>query len=154
MTLFLAIKNDSVVFGLEPLHGIFFHKTMACSYFGSPFTPVRYVHASTAQHYVEVHTVNTDGGIVLDSQIDMFLNTESKVSIGGKVISTQFVFTNLNNEIYDVLFKYIMYSTGGPNISNSLNESKLNFVGKFLPTILELYHWNGYLSLLFLPIPT
>ena len=47
-----------------------------------------------------------------------------------------------------------MYSTGGPNIFDSLNESKLNFVGKFLPTILELYHWNGYLSLLFLPIPT
>ena len=48
-----------------------------------------------------------------------------------------------------------MYSTGGPNIFDSrLNESKYIFVGKFLPTILELYHWNGYLSLLFLPIPT
>ena len=39
------------------------------------------VHARSTENNVEVHTINTDGGIVLDTQIDVFLDTEAKVAV-------------------------------------------------------------------------
>ena len=98
--LFLAVKNNSIIFGLEPFHSIFLYKTVACSNLCSFAAPVRYIHASTAKNDVEVHTVDTNGWIVLDSQINVFLDTKSKVTIGRKVVSSQFVFTDLYKTAY------------------------------------------------------
>ena len=98
--LFLAVKNNSIIFGLEPFHSIFLYKTVACSNLCSFAAPVGYIHASTAKNDVEVHTVDTNGWIVLDSQINVFLDTKSKVTIGRKVVSSQFVFTDLYKTAY------------------------------------------------------
>lgn len=57
------------------------------------------------QHNVEVQTVNTDWWIVFDTQIDMFLDTETKVTASGEVVTSQLVFTDLetNEIIIDLL---------------------------------------------------
>ena len=44
---------------------------------------------------VEVQTEDTDGGIILDTQINVFLDTEAKVAKAREVITTKLVFTNL-----------------------------------------------------------
>ena len=38
---------------------------------------VSHVHAGATQDNVKVHTVDTDGRVVFDTQIDVFLDTES-----------------------------------------------------------------------------
>lgn len=53
------------------------------------------LHASTSHADVKVHSINTDGRVVLDSQINVFLNTKSKVSSFGKVAILEFVFFDL-----------------------------------------------------------
>ena len=50
---------------------------------------VFHVHARAAQDNVRVHTVDTNGRVVFDTQIDVFLDTESKVA----VLEVEFVFT-------------------------------------------------------------
>ena len=50
----------------------------------------------TSQDNVEVQTVDTDGWIVLDTQVNVFLDTESEVTAAGEVVASQFVFTDLS----------------------------------------------------------
>lgn len=42
-----------------------------------------------------IQTINTDGWIVFDTQINMFLNTKTEVSARREVVTSQFVFTDL-----------------------------------------------------------
>ena len=48
-------------------------------------------------------TVNADGGIVLDAQVNVLLDTEAKVSGGGEVDVSQFVFLDLEATLQDFL---------------------------------------------------
>lgn len=52
----------------------------------------------TAKDDVEVKTIDTDGWIVFDSQIDVFLNTETEVSVLREVFASQLVFSDLEKE--------------------------------------------------------
>lgn len=52
----------------------------------------------TTQDNVEVKTVDTDGWIVLDPQIDVFLDTETEVSVLREVFASQLVFSDLEEE--------------------------------------------------------
>lgn len=48
-----------------------------------------------SQDNVEVQTVDTDGWIVLDAQVNVFLDTETEVTAGREVVASQLVFTDL-----------------------------------------------------------
>ena len=48
-----------------------------------------------AEDDVEVHTVDTNAGVVLDTQINVFLDTETEVTGLAEVSSPQFVLTDL-----------------------------------------------------------
>lgn len=54
----------------------------------------------TAQDNVEVQTIDTDWWIVFDSQIDVFLDTETEVTAGWEVVASQFVFTDLLQNVW------------------------------------------------------
>ena len=92
---FLCVQDDSVVFGLEPLHGLVLDKSVGESDGSDLSASVSHVHASPAQDDVEVHTVDTDGGVVLDTQVDVLLDSESEVSVVGEVLTTQLVLADL-----------------------------------------------------------
>lgn len=51
---------------------------------------------------VEVHTEDTDGWIVLDTQVDVFLNTETEVTGGREVSVSQLVFLDLQTSLQDL----------------------------------------------------
>merc|ERR1719270_5360 len=78
--LLLGVENDTVIFGLEPLH-------------------VADVHAWPAQHDVKVHTVNTDVGVVLDTQVNVFLDTEAEVTVVGKVLAAKLELAHLQSTL-------------------------------------------------------
>ena len=69
---------------------------------------VSHIHARPAQDDVEVHTVDTDGGIVLDAQVDVFLDAEAEVAVVREVLTTQFVFADLAN--IKLSFRYLLNS--------------------------------------------
>ena len=49
----------------------------------------------SAEDDVEVHTVDTNAGVVLDAQINVFLDTEAEVAGVAEVVSSQLVLTYL-----------------------------------------------------------
>ena len=91
----LFVKNDTVVFGLEPLHGVVLDQSVGESDgTGAPLL-LEHILSGPSQHDVEVHTVDTDVRVVLDTQIDMLSNTEAKVALVGEVFTPQLELLNL-----------------------------------------------------------
>lgn len=52
---------------------------------------------------VEVHSVNTDCRVILDTQIDVFGDTETEVSSLGEVLLSQLVLLDLQTTLDDLL---------------------------------------------------
>merc|ERR1719228_1202799 len=98
----LLVKNDSVILGLEPLHGVLLGESVLESNTSSLATSVADVHAGSSHYHVEVHTIDTDAWIILDAKINVFLDTKSKVSILGEVLPSQFVLLNLQSTLKDL----------------------------------------------------
>ena len=80
-SLLSLVENDTVILGLEPFHGIVLGESVGESQAAGLVLLVAHVHTGTAKDNIEVHTVNTDGRIVLDTQIDVFLDAETKVAV-------------------------------------------------------------------------
>ena len=98
----LSVEDDTVILGLEPFHSIVLGESVGETNAAGLALPVSDIHARAAEDNVEVHTIDTDMGIVLDSQIDVFLDTETKVSILREVLTTQLVFTDLKTTFKDL----------------------------------------------------
>ena len=60
----LAVQDDSVVLGLEPLHGVLLGQPVLEAHVASLAAPVADIHAGSAHHHVEVHAIDTDAGVV------------------------------------------------------------------------------------------
>lgn len=52
---------------------------------------------------VEVHTVDTDAGVVLDTQVDVLADTEAEVTGLGEVPFSQFVLLDLETTLENLL---------------------------------------------------
>ena len=86
--LFLRVQDDTVILGLKPFHSIILMKLMWSSNAAGFSFPVSYVHSGATKNNIKVHTINTNRGIVFNTQIDMFLDTKSKIAILTEVIPT------------------------------------------------------------------
>ena len=64
---------------------------------------LRYPASWATHHNIEVHTEDTDTGIVSCTQIDEFLNTETKVSGIREVLASQFVLLHLQATLQNLL---------------------------------------------------
>lgn len=56
---------------------------------------IKALHTWSPKDNIEVKTVDTDGGVVLDTKINVLLDTETEVASGGEIITPQLVFPNL-----------------------------------------------------------
>merc|ERR1719347_355844 len=99
----LLVKDDSVVFGLEPLHGILLGESVLESNTSSLATSVADIHSWSSHDHVEVHTIDADAWVILDAKINVFLDTKTKVSVLGEVLSSQFVLLHLQSTLKDLL---------------------------------------------------
>ena len=61
----------------------------------SSTTPLLSQLTGSGEHNKEVHAVDTDGGIVLDAQIDVFLDAKPEVAGAAEVAATQLVLAYL-----------------------------------------------------------
>jgi hypothetical protein len=91
----LLVNDDTVVLGLEPLHGVFLDKSVWEANATSLLFSVPDVQTGTTEDNIEVHTINADTGIVLDSQVNVFLDTKTKIAILAEVLTTQFILLDL-----------------------------------------------------------
>ena len=78
-----TLTTDLGVEGLpDPLHGVLLGNTVGWSETATLGLLLRHVESRTLEDDVEVHTVDTGGRVVLETKIDMLVDTESEVSWG------------------------------------------------------------------------
>ena len=68
------VENDTIVFGLEPFHDVVLDESVLASNTSRLVLLVSNVQARSAENNVEIHTVNTNGRIMLDIQINVPFN--------------------------------------------------------------------------------
>ena len=67
----LLVEDNTVVLGLEPLHGVLLGQPVLEAHAAALAAPVADVHAGPSHHHVEVHTVDTDARVVPDRNISL-----------------------------------------------------------------------------------
>jgi len=85
-----SVVNGTVIFSSEPFHGIFLWNSMLGS--DSWFASSSQTNSASwsFEDNVKVHTENTGEWIILDTQINVFLNTETETSSIWEVDFSQF----------------------------------------------------------------
>lgn len=76
----LSLKNDTVIFGLEPLHGVFFGNLVIKSNLAGFSSPVSNIVSSSTKNNEKVEAVDTDRRVVLNAQVDVLLNTKTEIT--------------------------------------------------------------------------
>ena len=96
-------QDDTVEPLLEPSDGILLlHSVLEAD--TSPLgPPLSHAPSWSSHHDKEVHTKDTDTGVVSSTEIDVFLDTESKVSGFGEVPLSEFVLLDLKATLEDFL---------------------------------------------------
>merc|ERR1719354_974547 len=109
------VKKDTIVFLLEPFHRVGFCDSVFESHSGLLSATVGNVVSRSGKHNIEIHSVDTDAGIVLDAEIDVFSNTETEISSFREVASFQLVLFH-----FQALFKNF-FGLGSPNSAMNCN---------------------------------
>ena len=99
----VILWNLPVVTLLEPVHGLLLVDTVVAADLGNGTAALGDAATGAVHANEEVHTVNTDGGVVLDTQIDVLLDTEAEVSSLGEVALLQLVLLDLEATLQDLL---------------------------------------------------
>jgi hypothetical protein len=99
----LHLSDNAVEPGLEPLDGLLAldlvaDTNLALHAAAAGDTLTRAGHAA-----VEVHAVNTDGGVVLDTEIDVLADTEAEVAGLGEVALAELVLLDLEATLENLL---------------------------------------------------
>ena len=90
-----SVVNSTIIFLLEPFHSLVFANSM----FGSDSAFASSSKANSAswslEDNVEVHTEDTGEGVILNTQINVLLNTKTKAAGVRKVSLLEFSILNL-----------------------------------------------------------
>merc|ERR1740129_1552780 len=90
-----SIQKDAIVLGLEPLHAVLLRQPVV----EADLTPLELLvlnaKAWPREVDVEVHAVDARAGVVLNTQIDVFVDAEAEATVLGEVLLPQFVLLDL-----------------------------------------------------------
>ncbi len=106
-------KNNSLEFVLEPLDSILFSYLMTDSHTALSDLSPGYSGSGPGQTYEEVHSVNSSGGVVLNSEINVLIDSESEVSSIREVPLEELVLLYLKTTLQN--FKGLLSTYGNVN---------------------------------------
>ena len=85
-----SVIDGSIVFLFEPFHSFFFADSVLGANSAFASSPQAYSASWSFQYHVEVHTEDTSEGVILNTQINVLLNTESEATGVREVSLLQF----------------------------------------------------------------
>merc|ERR1712168_1159006 len=124
-------QQDTIIFSLEPFLSIRFGDLVSESNSGLLSATVCNVVSWSSQHNVEIHSVDTNTWVVLNSKIDMFSNTKAEVSSGREVSLSQFVFLHLQSFFQDFFGFGSTYCAVDSNFFITTNTERSHSVTSF-----------------------
>ena len=98
-----SIIDGSIVLLFEPFHSLLFADSMLSS--DSAFASSAEANSASwsLEHDVEVHTENTSEGVILNTQINVLLNTESEASSIREISLLEFSILDLESSFKDLV---------------------------------------------------
>ena len=96
------VQNDTVVLLLEPLHSLLASHLVRVTDSATLSLSLRHTTTGTRQLDIEIHTEDTGVGVVLDTQINVLLNTETEVARVGEVLLHQLVLLHLQTALQNL----------------------------------------------------
>jgi hypothetical protein len=75
-----SVVDSTIIFSSEPFHGVLLGDSVLSSNSGFASSSETDSASGSLENDVKVHTENTGEGIILNAQIDVLLNTETKIS--------------------------------------------------------------------------
>lgn len=96
------VENDTIVLLLEPLHGFLASHLVRVAKSASLSLSLRHATTGASQLHVEIHTEDTGVGVVLDTQINVLLNTETEVARVREVLLHQLVLLHLQTALQNL----------------------------------------------------
>jgi len=99
----LLVEDNTVEAALEPLDSLVLGDLVGGTNTASLVLLAGDAVTGTGHHNVEVHAVNADGGVVLDAQVNVLLDTETEVAGSREVTGLELVLKNLETTLEDLL---------------------------------------------------
>ena len=96
------VQDDSVVLLLEPLHSLLAGYLVRITEVSASGLSLGHTTTRTSQLDVEIHTENTGVGVVLDSEINVLVDTETEVSRVREVLLHQLVLLHLQTALQNL----------------------------------------------------
>ena len=96
------VQNDTVVLLLEPLHRLLASHLVRVTNSATLSLSLRHTTTRTRQLDVEIHTEDTRVRVVLDTQIDVLLNTKTEVARVREVLLHQLVLLHLQTTLQNL----------------------------------------------------
>ena len=75
-----SVKDGAAALLNEPHLGLLLGDTLELAEVGFACATLSDTFANTSEDNVEIHTENTGGGVVLDAEINVFVNTKTEVT--------------------------------------------------------------------------
>ena len=98
-----SVVDSSIVFLLEPFHSVIFSDFVLGSDSAFASSAEADSASGSLEDHVEVHTEDTGEGVVLDSQIDVLLDTESEASAVREIDFLEFSVLDLEASLQDLV---------------------------------------------------
>lgn len=96
-------KNDTIKLGLEPVDGLILCNAVVGTELAGSMATTGDAASGALKDNEEVHTVDTNGRIILNAKIDVLLDTETKVAGGREVLGKELVLLDLQASLEDLL---------------------------------------------------
>jgi hypothetical protein len=100
--LLLAREDNTFELLLEPLDGFSLLDVVGGTDGSTSALALGDAFTAAAEDDVEVHTVDTSGGIVLDTEVDVLVDTEAERTSVGEVVGAEFVLLDLEALVEEV----------------------------------------------------
>jgi hypothetical protein len=102
LLLLLAGEDNTFELLLEPLDGFGLLDVVLVADGGAGALALGDAFSAAAEDDVEVHTVDTSGGVVLDTEVDVLVDTEAEGAGVGEVVGAEFVLLDLEALVEEV----------------------------------------------------
>jgi hypothetical protein len=129
--IFISIEDKSIILLFEELFSFFFGNTLGNTHSVGASSSLRDSLAGFLKDNIEVHTENTGVGIIFDTKVNVFLNTEAEVTGVGEVTFSKFEFFDFKSFFQDF---FGLFSSDGDmegNLFISLNTERTDGVSGF-----------------------
>ena len=147
-----SVVNSTVIFLLEPFHSLLFANSVLSSNFAFTSSSKTNSASWSFENNVEVHTENTSEWIILDTQIDVFLNTETKATSIWEISLFQFsIFdfkTSLENLVSFIASDGDMYCNFLVSFDTKASNGETSSWGYWLLSSQVFKHFTSYIIII------